>query len=269
MVKFPGDYPEKRDYETVIQSKIDLGETSLLLVKYISSKSVNIFIGGPEKWCVHCEIMNGKSMGYLVKIRYDILCSLKHNFAKGKDTKQIISLLLQYLNDNYPFVTELNFNDLSTKKCDNKYDVNLAVMTYLYSDKTWYEKNFDAYLAPYSISTMNHYIDTYNKAKLIPWDDMKDTISINYTDIEDLYNKSETWQKFFKTIYDRLDIADFCNEISPWLDSFILKYFNNLQGLNYLMPVKNKNIKYKELEYIKKGGRYTRKNTRKLNIDYK
>ena len=291
MVKLHGDYPEKRDYETIIKSKINLGTTSLLLVKYESSpaelerpvpknsvfreskKSINIFIGGPDKWCIHCEIhKNGgsfKPMGYLVKIRYDILCSLTHNFSKGKDTKQIMILLLQYLYNNYPSVKELNFNDMSTKKCDNKQDINLAVMTYLYSGKTWYEKNFGAYLADYNINIMNMYIDKLNKAKHIPWDEMKETINIEYDNIEELYNNSKIWKEFFETIYKELEIADFCNSISPWIDSFILKYFNNLQGLNYLMPVNNKNLKYTESEYVKKGGRYTRKAIQSLNIDYK
>ena len=268
MVKLPGDYPDKKNYETIIKKQIHIGSSSLLIVLYESNKSINIFIGGPEKWCIHCEVIKNKSLGYLIKIRYDILCSLNHNFAKGKDTKQILNLLIQYIYINYSYVKELSFNDLSIKKCDNKYDMNLAVMTYLYTGKTWYEKNFNAYIASHCKNTMKQYIHKLNESKLIDWDEMKDTITMEYPHIDILYEKSDSWKEFFETIYNNLEIADFCNALSPWIDSFILKFFNNLQGLTYCMPIEDKNIKYTEHEYIK-GGRFTRKNIRNTYIDYK
>lgn len=272
MVK-PGNYPYKKEHETINKKEISIGKTSLLLVEYINEKTVNIYIGGPQKWCIHCEIIKDndlfKSIGYLIKVRYDLLCSLTHNFAKGKDTKQIVNILIQYIYNNYGDVKELYFNDLSTKRCDNNYDINLAVMTYLYTNKTWYEKNFDAYLSPQSKDSMKKYINKYNEAKKLNWDTIKYTIDSTYPDIEKLYNEKTSWKDFFETIYNNLEIADFCNFISTWIDSFILKYFNNLQGLTYVMPIQDRNLKYTESIYLHSGGKFTRKNTRKLNIDYK
>ncbi len=58
--------------------------------------------------------------------------------------------------------------------------------------------------------------------------------------------------------------------ISGWIDIFILKYFNNLQGLSYIIPIKDYGLNYIESGYnAKKGGRYTRKLTRKKSKDYK
>ena len=190
MVK-SGEYPNRKDDDTIINKKeIHIGLSSLPLVEYNNKRTINIFIGGPEKWCIHCEIIKGKPVGYLIKVRYDILCSLKHNFAKGKDTKQIINILIQYIYNNYPTVKELYFNDLSSKRCNNNYDINLAVMTYLYTGKTWYEKNFDAELAPHSKDSMNTYIKKYDEAKNIDWNEMKYTINSTYPNIEELYIKS-------------------------------------------------------------------------------
>lgn len=281
-VKPIGYYPDKEEKTTLTKIKIQIGNSqSFLVVSYETSKSINIYIGGPEKWCINCEVIKDgstiKYQGYLTKVRYDMLCSLEHSFAKGFDTKQIIYFLIQYIHNKYPNVKELIFNDASTKKCDNETDVNLAVMTYLYLEKTWYEKNFGAYLSDQSKPEFERILSRYNKSKIIPWDEMSITIKNNeysgLSDIElaNLYNSTKTWKEFFETIYNKIEIADFCVFISSWIDNFILKYFNNLQGLTYLIPIKDYKLKFTESEYNpKKGGRrYTRKSTRKQSKDYK
>jgi hypothetical protein len=281
-VKPIGYYPDKEEKTTLTKTKIQIGNSqSFLIVLYETSKSINIYIGGPEKWCINCELIKDgntiKSQGYLTKVRYDMLCSLEHSFAKGFDTKQIVYFLIQYINNKYSTVKELVFNDASTKKCDNETDVNLAVMTYLYLDKTWYEKNFGSYLADQSKSEFERILSRYNKSKNIKWDEMSITIKNNeysgLSDIElcNLYDSTKTWKEFFETIYNKIEIADFCVFISSWIDNFILKYFNNLQGLIYLMPIKDYKLQFTESEYNpKKGGRrYTRKSSRKQSKDYK
>jgi hypothetical protein len=59
--------------------------------------------------------------------------------------------------------------------------------------------------------------------------------------------------------------------ISEWIDSFIQKYFNNLQGLTYHIPIKNYNISLNISNYQNSigGRRYTRKASRKQDKDYK
>jgi hypothetical protein len=266
----------------ITKTKIQIGTSqTFLVVSYESSRTINIYVGGPEKWCIHCELIKDKNtikpLGYLIKLRYDMLCSLEHSFAKGSDTKQLVMFLIQYINNKYPEVKELMFNDLSTRQCDNASDVNLAVMTYLYLEQTWYEKNFGAYLGEQSKSDFKRIKEYYNESKNIPWNEMSITIENNsYSELTDdemetLYKSTKTWKEFFETIYKRIDIADFCMFISSWINKFILKYFNNLQGLSYVMPIKDYKLKYMESEYNpKKGGRrYTRKATRKQSKDYK
>jgi hypothetical protein len=280
MSKKPGDYPEKCDNQTIQKKKVLLGNKSILLTEYVSDRSINIHIGGKTKWCIHCEVIKKdgsiQSNGYLIKVRYDNLCSLDSIFKRGFDTKQLIYFLIQYIHDTYPSVQELQFNDLSTKSCDNEDEVSLAVMTYLYRGQTWYEKNFDATITYDYIDDLDRIVVKYNAAKLIPWDIMKETIQNNSmtqmtnTELETLYNRTKTWIKFFNTIYETIDIGDFCMFISPWIDKFILKYFNNLQGLNYTMPVKDYNIQYSIVDYVEQvgGKKYTRKIKRRPAKDY-
>jgi hypothetical protein len=148
-------------------------------------------------------------------VRYDLQCSLEHSFLKGIDTKQII-FLVQYINNTYPAVKELIFSDLSTRHCDNNVDVNLAVMTYLYSEQTWYEKNFGAYIAltseqEYTRIKLEYELLDENNIKKVDWETICETIVNNITltkmsniELEELYNKSKSWRDFFEPIYNKI-----------------------------------------------------------------
>jgi len=222
-------------------------------------------LGGVKHWCIHCELSKEnnkiKETGYLVKIRYDMLCSVEEKLQHGGDIKKIIKLLIQYIHDVYPEVKYVLFNDLSTRRCNNGPIVNLAVMTYLYSEKTWYEKNFDASIAPQSATTLAKIITKLNESKRnTPWSTVKEMI-YNYKELpftedelESLYKATATWRDFFEPIVKKIDIPQFCIFISPWIDSFIIKYFNNLMGLTYQIPIKETGLTYTKNEYM--GGRY-------------
>jgi hypothetical protein len=284
--KQPDDYPLPRDNETVTQNAILVGKSNTFLIQtYESPKTISIYVGGHTKWCINCDLSKKDNkiqpLGYLNQIRYDIQCSLEHSFLKGKDTKILMYFLVQYINNTYPDVKELLFSDLSTKQCDDNKDVNLAVMTYLYTDQTWYEKNFGAYISPISdeefkrIKTHYKKVDENNNNK-VDWEEMRETIDNNElltkmtdTDMEELYNKTTTWKEFFETIFEKIKIENFCIFISSWLPKFINKYFNNLQGLKYILPIRDYNIKYIESKYTRGGRRYTRKMIRKHDKDYK
>jgi hypothetical protein len=104
---------------------------------------------------------------------------------------------------------------------------------------------------------------------------MSDTIINNESittmsdkELEQLYNNTKTWKEFFETIYNKIKISKFCIFIAPWIDDFILKYFNTLQGLKYALPIKDYNIQYNESEYKRGSRRFTRKATPKSQRRY-
>ena len=273
------DYPLKEGYQSIKREAIQIGTRKLLLSTYEDKRYINLFIGGHDKWCINCELIKEdntvKPMGYLLKIRYDMLCTLEHNMSRGYDTKQMMIFLIQYIHNTYPAVKELSLNDLSTKTCDNQFNVNLAVMTYLYSGKTWYEKNFGAYISPQSASELKKAERRLQNSKQIPWTEMKDVIKgrdilteIDEKEFEDLYRKAETWKDFFEPIYKKIEIADFCVFISSWIDKFILHYFNNLQGFTYIIPIKDYRILYEPSEYKRGGRRFTKKAQRRFYDGY-
>ena len=238
-------------------------------------------MGGHDKWCIDCDLIKDtgntvKPRGYLSAIRYDMACSLEHTFVKGKDTKELVKLLVQYIHDTYPAVKELSFNDCSTRTCDDNVDVNLAVMTYLYSEQTWYEKTFGAYILPEYETEWANIKTRYNHAKHdIGWDDMKEiiknderTTKMSDGDMEELYKKSESWKEFFEGIYRTIHIDKFCIFVSTWLNRFIVQYFNTLCGVKFAIPIKDQGIQYTESEYKRGGKRHSRKATRKHAKDY-
>ena len=261
-VKKDGDYPSD-----IISKRelIEVEKRTIVVTTYERGNIISIYLGGSNHWCIHTELVksiNGKieEKAYLIKIRYDLLCSLEENIQRGGDITKLLKLLIQYIHNTYPDVKYLLFSDLSSRRCDNGVDTNLAVMTYLYSEKTWYEKNFDATIAEHSEDTLKKIIKHYKESKTILWDTMKYTMSnykvLPYTEneLEILYNNSKTWKDFFEAIHIKIGMRQFCIFVSSWLDGFILKYFNNLMGLTYKMPINPTAITYIQKEF--KGGRY-------------
>jgi hypothetical protein len=262
-IKKEGEYPSSLQPTSRIALKVD-GKT-IILTTYETSYSINIYLGGIKHWCIHSELLKGatkmKEEGYLIKIRYDMLCSVEENIQHGGDMTKLLKLLIQYIHDTYPDVVRLIFNDLSVRRCDNGSITNLAVMTYLYSEQTWYEKNFDASVAPQSKEVFDSIFKKLNESKTeLPWDIVKNTIH-NYrtlpyteTELEQIYNAAVTWKQFFEPINKKIQIHKFCIFVSPWLDSFIVKYFNTLMGISYSMPIQQTTITY--IKNTIGGGRY-------------
>jgi len=237
-VKKEDDYPSNTIGKREL---LEVENKTIVLTTYEKNSLISIYLGGVKHWCIHCDIVKGdngkiEEKGYLIKIRYDLLCSMEENIQRGGDISKLLKLLLQYIHNTYPSVKYLSFTDLSSRRCDNGIDTNLAVMTYLYSGKTWYEKNFDVTIAEQSEDTLKQILHYYNESKKVPWIKIKDIMS-NYK----ILPYSERMSKF-------------CIFVSSWLDGFTLKYFNNLMGLTYKMQIKPTNISYIQKDF--KGGRY-------------
>lgn len=262
-VKKEGAYPQKSDGTSIHKTKLTVKNHTILLVQYENENHISLYLGGKYTWCVHCGLVkeNGqlKPIGYLVKIRYDMLCSLEEDIKHGGDIKQLVNLLIQHIHNTFPAVKELYFNDLSIRKCNNMNDVNLAVMTYLYTEKTWYERNFGAYIAQHNIVEWNRIIANFKRSKMYSWETIKGMIT-NYStlpftegELRVNYESASSWMEFFEPIFKKLGIANFCIFVSDWLDMFISTYFNNLMGLTYIFPIKNTNTEYTVENY--QGGR--------------
>ena len=267
-----GKVPTPRAGTLVIKKTIKIGNKSLLMTTHESNSSIIIYIGGHDTYCIDAQILKPSSkepvtIGNLTKIRFDVNCSLEHNFVRGFDTNMILKLLLTYIHDIYPTTKAMRFSDASTQTCDNGFSVDLSEMLYLITGKTWYEKNFGAYLDGYSLENFKT-LETGFQAKksTISWEMMKDIITTDLPltddEMKQLYDSAVTWQDFFGGLSEKIGIPEMCNFMAPWLHRFIQQYFRfNFMANTYMIPVGDYKIPYTVLEYknIRGGRRFTRK----------
>ena len=277
MRKRDGLIPPKKEWQTEINKTITIGKKKLKMVIHESNKDIDIYIGGHDIYCIHATLMkrDNISVGYLHKVRYDSVCSLENDFVRGIDTSLIIKLLLTYIARNYPNVKSISFSDTSSRECDNGERVSLANMTFIIHGKTWYQKNYGAFLKDKALETFNSYNKDFQKQKIeTDWDTLTSVIpQLCYTNIPEeelkaIYESSKTWQDFFKSISEKLNISNFCEFVQPWLDKFMNYFFKHyMHGFQYNMPIVDYGIEYAENQYQRGGQKYTRRRERKIYYD--
>jgi hypothetical protein len=247
-------YPEPYN-ETITRQLIQVERHTILLTKYECEHGINLYFGDFTNWYIHCafdkEDETLASCGNLFIQQYEIMGWADDN-TSAIDTRGFIRLLLQYIHDQYPIVTTLKFNDLSTRD-----GVNLAVMSYLCTGKTWYEKEFGAYISDIAKSNICYENDKkrLQAAKSLPWEEIRILIHngkwFGYTDeeLKQRYEGAQTWQDFFGPILDEMGITEFCSFISHWLYIFNIRYFNNLMSHIFIMPVADCGLQYQISDY--------------------
>jgi hypothetical protein len=266
--------------------KLQVGTKSLKLSVFETENVIHLYIGGPSLYCIYATIhteqslfvshgIHDKSVGTLEQIYYNKSCSLEHNFVRGVDTNMIIKVLITYIKRTYKYVRTLQFNDASTRTCNNSIPVSLASMTYLYSGSTWYQKNFNAYLSDDYSSRFASLVQAYNERKLqYTWEMFRDLyakgpLPLSEDELTGLFSQAPTWQYFFASIVEQIGISEFCNFVSPWLTNFMRQVMkHDIILFPYLLNLDNfKNIQYTITPYTNVGGcrrKFTRKTQRKI-----
>jgi hypothetical protein len=178
----------------------------------------------------------------------------------------ILLLLVSYIRDNYPHVSTIRFTDTSSKTCDNGHTVELPLMQYIRTGKTWYESNFHAYLDESDAIKFKSEEASFQRLKnAIEWETMKSYISgdlpLPEEEIQDLFNNAKTWQDFFGPLSNKIGISAFCIFVAPWIHRFTGSLFRfNFGSARYIMPLdKLSHIEYTASNYVRGGRRYTRK----------
>jgi hypothetical protein len=262
--------------------KLNLATKSLKLSIYETIDTITLFIGGHNVYCIEAMLYKKDSIfvkrlnypahvGLLTQVYYNINCSLEKNFQKGVDTMRILHVLCAYIRKHYPYVTILSFTDASYKTCDNNIDVELAEMTFLRTGKTWYEKNYSAYLEESYIPQYNEMLHKLDIAKkTMTWNDFSQFIagecSMYNKEMEELYNSAIVWQDFFGPLSTKIGISEFCIFVAPWLHKFFMAITNaSFASFKYRMPLdKIPGIEYSESQYVRGGRRFTQKRMKRM-----
>jgi hypothetical protein len=253
---------------------------SLKLTVYETTDTYTLFIGGHNLFCIEGLIYKTDSV-YVTRLNfpanvvrlshiyYNINCSLEGNFQRGIDTNRILQTMCEYIRDHYKYVDTVSLNDASFRTCDDGHDVDLATMTYLRTGKTWYEKNYNAYLDERDVPKYNAMEQRMRQLKTtMRWNDFKQFIKGEYplseSEMQTMFENTSTWQDFFGPLSDKIGISEFCIFVSPWLHAFFwnMTQYSFASG-TYYIPLKNiPIIKYTPVEYKRGGKRFTAKRIR-------
>lgn len=259
--------------QTEVKRTVKIGTKTLLMTLRETTDTINIYIGGHDLYCLNIFIlkensiysrMRDTSIAHLPGIDFNRECSLEYNFNRGLDTTMLLKFSITYIQKTYPHVRGISFNDASYRTCDNGQNVSLAMMSYITSGQTWYEKHFGAYLDAKSkvkfIPVEKEFIES---KKTFTWEMMNTLIEsefpIEKEKVKELFDSAGTWQEFFGPLKEKLGISEFCIFIAPWIPKFIqLTMDDTILGLHYILPIQDYGIVYSISDYQRGGKRFTR-----------
>lgn len=214
-----------------------------------------------KKTCVDIHVMYPDSqkvlpfinykLAKLITTHYNERCSVNEKLERSEGTKHMINTALYLVSKMCPFVEGFELNDASTRLCDNNTTITLSYFSITNYGKTWYEKNFNAYIED-KIKSANYKqtIHTLLATNLSDWDTfrimfLRDTEKDVQSHLESIYKASRTYEDFFKNIH-KIGISKSCVYMQPWIDNLMLTtdLRNYILFTQWVIPVKSiKHIK--------------------------
>jgi hypothetical protein len=235
-------YDDPKEGTVIAPIVINTDMHSFLCRVYESSERRELEIGGKEVYCMKIQAYKATSsyaraagidtsVAVLHEIKFDEFCSLAGKFRPGASTTHLLMLGLTVLRNMFKphkHIKTVKLDDASYKMCSNNSTIDFAFTNYLVHGKTWYERVLDARLSPSDQAVFDAQAKQFhNKKKEIPWISLKAMIGNEIPEwiTQELYESAETWQDFFKPIYEKIGSDSFCVFMSPWL--FALKDLMN------------------------------------------
>lgn len=175
----------------------------------------------------------------LMTANYEPECSLGTSLEKGGGTALMLKTLLRYVYKKIPSIKIFTFEDMSHIDCEEKdlskppprklsKPLSLSYLSIAYNSSTWYEKYFDAKMTDsnryreYKIM-LEFLTNPSKKVDFITFLQIAKPPKDQYEYLEPLYNMSNTYRDFFKSI----PFDDRCNILFSWLVGFMDYYFGS------------------------------------------
>lgn len=274
----PRYYPKKSSQtETCYEMKTSENRFLLTVRESNESDSIMIYIGGTDTYCIECQLFKHSPIANLPKIMYDEKCSLTGKFERGTDTLRIMSLLISYIQDTYPHITSITFDDYSTRECEHGVHIELAPFYYALYNETWYMNRMNAYV--YNPIEKDIFetktLEFQASKKTTPWEIFDSFVTTKHPlpigQMVDLYNVSKSWLDFFNALKAALknNMKTLCEYMYPWIVSFIYKFAHiRFTAIQFAIPIQM-NDKISRVEYVlspfvkSMGGKYTRKQSKR------
>jgi len=228
---------QKYDYIiTINTSKKIYKDTEIIYSRYINIGSY-ISNENENKTCVDIHVMYPDSqkvlpfinykLAKLITTHYNEKCSTDQKLERGDGTRHMINTAMYFVSKMCPFIEGFELNDASTRICDNDTTITLSYFSITNYGKTWYEKNFNAYIAD-KLKT-DKYKETINNLinlNLTDWSTFEAMFlrgvdkEIKET-LKEIYKDSDTYGDLFKNIH-KLGISKACIYLQPWIDNLML-----------------------------------------------
>jgi hypothetical protein len=271
--RLPPRSSEKQEEKYVITLP---DKTEYLVVSHESDTSFVCAVCQVYKEDTHMSRFQDVRLAHISNIDYQELCCLNRRFQRGTDTRMLIHLVLSIINKRHPWVIGATLNDYSERPCSNNHIIDLAIMHYLQDGQTWYMSRFGAVMS----ETDNIKLKAAEESivqKNYPWELINSYIiyrdlTIDITEIQDLYISSSNILDFFRRLYAKIGISEFCSFLSLWIDRFMKERFTfNFRQPIFTIMINNPKVtpmlsyteKLIERNGVKQEGGYLRRATRK------
>jgi hypothetical protein len=168
----------------------------------------------------------------------DITSEYLNKYSFGKE---MLDAVIFFINSQFPDIQTIRLNDTSFIPCNRKTEDTLDLLSYsiaLYQ-KTWYEKQVDAYILPREKHTayrkqVEHYaskqtkqemsFDLFSKQHLTRKHFPRQIVNESINDVKDIYESSETFPEFFQKLSRVIPRDAKCRFFKDWLYDFIASY---------------------------------------------
>lgn len=245
---------------------------------------------GEKKTCVDIYVMYPElenelpfinyKLAKLITTHYNEKCSVNEKLERGEGTRHMINTAMYFVSKMCPFIEGFEINDtcadqhsldpakswgdVSTRQCDNNTTIILSYFSITQYGKTWYERNFEAYIGDIFKNKKHNKNQQDNskkeKTKMELYREIVDNLMIQklsdfnvfkvlyltntkkdiQTELELLYNESKTYGELFKKIH-KLGISKACIYLQPWIDNLMLStdLRNYVMYTQWIIPVES------------------------------
>ena len=208
---------------------------------------------GEKKTCIYIYFMYPElkkelptanyKIAKLITTHYNEKCSIDEKLDRGEGTRHMINTAMYFVSKACPFVEGFEINDTfvelqsldpagcwgdaSIRNCDNSTIITLSYFSISNYGKTWYEKNFNAYIADTTKYTKyKNTISELFSRDLPEWDTFNAIFLRNVNGeiretLQSIYGDSKTYGDYFKAI-NRIGISKACIYLQPWIEKLMM-----------------------------------------------
>jgi hypothetical protein len=225
-----------------------------------------------EKTCVDIYVMypdlkkelpsTNYKIAKLITTHYNEKCSIDKKLERGEGTRHMINTAMYFVSKMCPFIEGFDINDTSavqqspdpaigwgdasTRQCDNNTTIALSYFSITQYQKTWYEKNFKAFI-PDEQKRLKYEttIEDLLSKDLSDWDTFNAIFLRNINKdvkevLKEIYKESKTYRSFFKNIHNQ-GISKACIYLQPWIEKLMMTtdLRNYVMFTQWIIPIES------------------------------